>query len=357
VKRLVGVSANLRRDGGGAAALGRLVVAESRVFARSRGLGFSVLHLAAADLDPVADIRHFDGRKAALAAAVARTQASGDAALVFDHLGPARVQAWLPAGWRRPYAVFALGVEVERALTGDRRRALENASLRLAISEHTRRLTERSAGVDAQVLYPALEEEAATGTPDRAALERAGDGFFLIVGRLAASERYKGHERLFEALRRVPNARLVVAGDGDDRARLEAAAHDLGDRVAFLGFVDDATRDALYARCRALVLPSTGEGFGLVYLEAMRAGRACVGLAEGAASEIVVDGESGRLVDATSDALAGALRELLDDARSSKYGAAGRRRYESHFTLERFRAEFVRHLDALLRAVSARRAA
>ena len=72
-----------------------------------------------------------------------------------------------------------------------------------------------------------------------------------------------------------PGARLVVAAGGDDRRRLEAKAADLelGRRV-FTGFTSEATLAELYRRCAAFAMPSRGEGFGLVYLEAMRAGEA-----------------------------------------------------------------------------------
>lgn len=353
--RLTVVSANLRQDGGGAAALGRRVTADARAFAAARGLAFGVLHLDAPDADLGPDVTHYRGRRAALALAVARAQRE-PGAVVFDHLGPARIQAWLPGAWRQPYALFLLGVELASRLSGDRRRAVGGAALRLAISEHTRRLALRTAGAESVVLHPALEERPAAGEPDSRLLARVGEGFFLIVGRLSASERYKGHEALFDALAGLPEGRLVVVGEGDDRERLQARARALGERATFAGFVSEATRDALYARCRALVMPSRGEGFGLVYLEAMRAGRPCVALADGAGAEIVVEGESGLLVEATPESLRVALARLAADETARRLGEGARRRYEARFAPARFRETFFGQLDALLGA-AARRAA
>ncbi len=356
MSRLTVVSANLRRDGGGAAALGRRVVADARAFAALRGLAFRVLHLDAPDADLGGDVLHFHGKRAALVLAVARAQV-GPGALVFDHLGPARIQAWLPASLRQPYVLLLLGVEMAPPLRGDRRRALARAALRLSISEHTRGLALRAAGTDSAVLHPALEERTGAGDPDAELLARVGEGYFLIVGRLAASERYKGHELLFAVAEGMPAARVVVVGDGDDRERLETCAGPLGARVAFTGFVSNATRDALYARCRALVMPSLGEGFGLVYLEAMRAGRPCVALRGGAAAEIVVDGETGLLVSPEPEALRAALERLGTDELARGLGEAARRRYETVFAPARFQAAFFSHLDALLDVARARRAA
>src|SRR4029453_732733 len=97
---------------------------------------------------------------------------------------------------------------------------------------------------------------------------------------------------------RFPSARLVIAGDGDDRRRLEqkAAALGLGGRVSFLGYVTEERLHQLYARCAFFVMPSGRlEGFGLAFLEAMRAGKACIGGA-GAAEEVIENGVTGRIV-------------------------------------------------------------
>ena len=87
---------------------------------------------------------------------------------------------------------------------------------------------------------------------------------------------------------RHPDAVLAIAGDGDDRPRLEARVAALGitRAVRFLGRVDDDRLDELYRECRLFVMPSRDEGFGLVFLEAMRAGKPCIG-GRGAASEII----------------------------------------------------------------------
>src|SRR5262249_19115378 len=214
---------------------------------------------------------------------------------------PARCQALLPRLLRGPHLVFLNGIEVWRPLSWDRRRALEAARVRLAISEHTRRRAQEFSPSlpPVDVLPLALEDRPPWGRVDRALEERCGEGFVLMVGRMAASERYKGHDQMLEALTRLPAARLVVAGDGDDRPRLEGRARELGlgGRGVFTGFVEEATLRELYARCALFAMPSRDEGFGLAYLEAMRAARPCVAARGCAAEEIVADGETGSLVD------------------------------------------------------------
>jgi glycosyltransferase involved in cell wall biosynthesis len=132
----------------------------------------------------------------------------------------------------------------------------------------------------------------------------------------------------------------VIAGDGDDRPRLERKAQALGvgARIVFTGFTSEATLEELYRRSAALVLPSRGEGFGLVYLEAMRAGKPVVAARGSAAEEIVLDGETGRLVDpADREELAAALADLLSEPeRATTLGAAGRERWRTEFSYDRY---------------------
>jgi len=342
---LVLVSAGLDLDGGGRALAGRLLAGACAELARSRGVGFRVLTLDG-QLPPgvTAEARSFGGRQKALALRVWRDQVrdSGRTAYVFDLLGPSRVQAYLPSRLRAPYLIPLYGIEVWRPLSWDRARALANATVRLAISTHTlERARPFCPGLDGTAVLPlALEERPPAGEVDGSLLERAGEGFLLIVGRMASTERYKGHDQLLEAMPRLPGARLVIAGEGDDRPRLEEKARALGiaSRVVFTGFVSEATLAGMYGRCAVFAMPSRGEGFGLVYLEAMRAGKPCVAARASAAEEVVADGGTGLLVDPDDPGeLTGALERLLENPDvARKMGEAGRRRWRSEFSVERF---------------------
>lgn len=357
------VSAGLSLRGGGTARVGRLLCRGTAAYAAARGIPFRVLHLGsplAGDeaLDGL-PIDHFAGNTRRLALSLWRCQLGGACpALVYDFLGPARVQAMLPRRSRAPYLVFLHGIEVWRPLSWDRRRSLDNAAVLLVNSDYTRQRARRFHPLPrAEVLPLALEEDLPPGEPDQDLLERLGQGYVLIVGRMAESERYKGHDELLDALRLLrrshPGTRLVVAGDGDDRPRLQArsAALGLGEAVAFTGFVSAATLAELYRRAAAFALPSRDEGFGLVYLEAMRAGRPCVALRGTAAAEVVRDGETGLLVDAGPEALAAALLRLLEDpALGTRMGAAGRELWCRELRSPAFHRRLDVHLDRLLDA-------
>jgi phosphatidylinositol alpha-1,6-mannosyltransferase len=175
----------------------------------------------------------------------------------------------------------------------------------------------------------------------------------LTVGRIVASERYKGHDVILDAwpavLRREPDAVYWIVGNGDDRPRLEARARELGiaDSVHFAAAVSAEELDACYDRCRIFAMPSgtdldarvpRGEGFGIVFLEAMAHGKPVLGPRVGAPAEFIRSGEHGLLVDpANKNEVAEALIELLKDPdRARSMGGAGREWAVREFSFDRF---------------------
>lgn len=359
IEELVHVSAGLRADGGGAAHFGRLCGRAMRGFCARRGLRFRGFHLPSSDFASALDgYRCCDGSKARLVREVAVVQARRRCALVFDHPGPARLQGLLPAPLRRPFAVALLGIDAWRPFDAAGRRALASARVVMVISRATaaRAAPFLPAGCDPRIVHPGIEPPDLAGAPDAAVVERAGEGFVLVAGRLDERERYKGHDELLAALaelvRRGVVARLVVVGDGGDRQRLESRAQELGlgGRVLFTGTVSGATLATLSRRAALFAMPSRGEGFGLAFVEAMAAGLPCVALTDTAPAEIIVDGETGRLVpEGDSEALASALSELLTDPeRACALGAAGHRRYEADFTVEAFARRLEPALEELV---------
>ncbi len=233
--------------------------------------------------------------------------------------------AQLPVAWLasllRPglrYLLVAHGIEVWRPFTFWERRALKGAHRILCVSEFTRRellkhirLDERRLVVLPNALDPLLESGA-----DAAAISTS-QPVILTVSRLSSSDRYKGIDHLIAAMPAIlaaaPGTKLRVIGRGDDAHRLQdlAREHRLGSAVEFAGFVSDEQLRHEFARCTLFALPSQKEGFGLVYLEAMAAGKPCLAANEGGAPE-VISALSGQLVPyGDVPAIAAACADML----------------------------------------------
>jgi len=207
----------------------------------------------------------------------------------------------------------------------------------IAVSHHiARRLRENLhwPAHKIEVIHNAVQTERFGHSADsavRAALSGAGRPILLTVARLDSQ---KGHDVLLRAIAQVPDAQLVLAGDGPERAALEsqASALGLGDRVRFLGHRTDVSQ--LLAASDVFVLPSLYEGSSLAVLEAMAAMRPVVSTAIGGTDELILHGESGLLVPpANPDALALALREVLASPQlRTRFAASARLRVEQRFS-------------------------
>jgi phosphatidylinositol alpha-1,6-mannosyltransferase len=148
----------------------------------------------------------------------------------------------------------------------------------------------------------------------------------LTVGRIDSRERYKGHDRVIAAIPQLVAAGhdvvYLVVGEGDDRRRLEHRACEGGvaDRVWFLGGVELPRLIEIYRAADLFVMPSTGEGFGIVFLEAMASGTPVLGLDIAGARDALAEGELGATV--TDSRLAAALARALEHPKPISSGLA-----------------------------------
>lgn len=268
-------------------------------------------------------------------------------ACLFDMAGIARGRPRIP-GLRRPYAVFMNGIEAWEALRPGAHDAYRNASLVLAISDYTLRRFESLHGAlpNARICWLSTEHEE---SPPPRPLQAGRPPTAMILGRIDKSLQYKGHYELIAAwtqvVARIPDARLVIAGGGDDleNVRAAAAASPVSANIDVLGFVAEAKIDALWQTVDAFVMPCRGGGFGLVYVEAMRHGLPCIASTEDAGQEVNVDGVTGfNVAIADVDGLADRLIRLLSDGELARtMGAAGYERWRTHFRPSQFGARLV----------------
>ena len=291
-------------------------------------------------------VRACGGGKLAFAAHC-HAAALGQKEFLYDSAGPARAHPRFP-GLRRRYAVWIHGIEVwgVPVLRPDYVAAVRRADLVLVNSQYTLRRAEQNIGPlpQARVCWLATEQ-------DEAAAPAMDDGppTALILGRMDETESYKGHGELIAAweqvISAVPAARLLIAGGGSGLAalRAQAAASPAAQNIDIPGFIAEAEIENLWQKASVFAMPSRGEGFGLVYIEAMRHGLPVIASAHDAGQEVNVDGQTGFNVSLDRQGeLAARLIMLLGDADlRRRMGAAGQKHWREHFRFTVFKDRFL----------------
>ncbi|MGC2850938.1 MAG: glycosyltransferase family 4 protein [Candidatus Acidiferrum sp.] len=253
------------------------------------------------------------------------------------------------------------GVEVWEPLSRMKRSALQHANLILAPTRSTADYVisaQRVAPEKVRVLPWALDpdfETRAANAATRLPAEFPQGRVILSVGRWDSSERYKGMDTLIKAMPRLllrwPDVELVLIGAGDDREWLVNIARDSGVQrhVHFLSGIPYPEISACYAATEIFALPSRGEGFGFVYLEAMARGKPVIGGAHGGAPEVVQDGVTGYVVQhGDTVQLATSIDTLLANPELAReMGTRGRERVENEFRFPVFAKAFKKILREL----------
>lgn len=269
------------------------------------------------------------------------------------HLNLLPLAAWV--AWRqRARLVLALyGIEAWRPASSLRRRLLRRVDVAVSISEFTRRHFLAWAPITPERVHviPCCVDVSRFGPgPARGELLAryglAGRTVIMTLARLAGAERYKGFDEVMAALpalaRSVPDIAYLIVGDGPDRARLERKAAELGvrDRVVFAGYIAEGEKADHYRLADLFVMPGRGEGFGIVYLEAMACGVPVVASSLDASQEAVCGGEFGAVVD--PDDSDGMIASIVRCLRSDE---GVRPEALQNFTFERFRGRWAALLE------------
>ena len=247
-----------------------------------------------------------------------------------------------------PHVTFAYGIELTPSrLYRLKRRVFSSSAFILAISTFAKDALVSVYGIDPEMIAlarPGVDTDRFAPDAGGAAQRRrmglkSTDLVLLTVGRLDPSQRYKGYDRLIRLMRRLqpefPQLRLLVVGDGDDRAWLKTLASEerVTSQVMFAGRVGEDELPNMYRVADLFVLPSGApdtdpfcvEGYGIVFAEASASGVPSVAYRLGGTADAIVDGVTGVLTDATENAFCGAVRDLLSDReRRLKMGQAAR---------------------------------
>ena len=239
------------------------------------------------------------------------------------------------------YWVWTYGIEVWDEWTPKLRSGLQNAQHIVAISSDTSmHIKQHLPQTSVSIIQPVVDTT--RFVPTHSPHTSTPPFLLLTVGRLVSDEQYKGHEMVIRNLAPLQDRIGVpveywVVGDGDDRSRLErfARSYAVAESVRFWGRVPDDQLVAIYQKCDVFVMPSTREGFGIVYIEASACGKPVVGSNVGGAVDAIEDGITGFCIDPASDqALIEAVtRLLLDPKLAIRMGQVGRQRVEANFSL------------------------
>ena len=181
----------------------------------------------------------------------------------------------------------------------------------------------------------------------------------LTVARLASDEKYKGYDKVIQALpdiiKEIPDIKYLVVGAGDDTVRVKALAKKLGlDKyVIFCGFIPNDVLVDYYSLCDVFIMPSKGEGFGIVFLEALACGKPVIAGNKDASREAILNGKLGILIDPDNTSeIAGAVIKVLKKDVPDRLLDSNYLRKES---LEAYGiAKFMKRTDDFLRSLQSK---
>ncbi|MBD2385320.1 glycosyltransferase [Cylindrospermum sp. FACHB-282] len=225
-----------------------------------------------------------------------------------------------------PYWVVAHGIEAWNIQKSTLQIALKHADRILAVSHYTRDrlLQEQDLDPDKVVVLPNTfdADNFRIAPKPTILLKRYGlnpkQPVILTVARLSTREQYKGYDKILTALpqirQAIPDIHYVLVGEGDDRLRVEQliSQFQLQDCVTLTGYIGDKELGDHYNLCDVFAMPSKGEGFGIVYLEALACGKPTLGGNKDGALDALCQGELGALVDPDdTEAIAQTLIQIV----------------------------------------------
>jgi glycosyltransferase involved in cell wall biosynthesis len=231
--------------------------------------------------------------------------------IITGHLNFTVAAYWLKRLTNVPYCTVAHGIEAWNIKNPALQRALHHADLILAVSGYTRDRLIKEQNLDPDkisVLYNTFDADKfvpaskPTYLLDRYQL-KPEQPTILTVGRLSASEQYKGYDQIIRAIPKIrdliPDVHYIIVGKGDDKLRIDQLITELKLEtcVTLAGFVPEAELCDYYNLCDLFAMPSKGEGFGIVYLEALACGKPVLGSNQDAAVDALCHGKLGALVN------------------------------------------------------------
>jgi phosphatidylinositol alpha-1,6-mannosyltransferase len=285
--------------------------------------------------------------------------------IVFDHIGPASLLFFVPRFFlkNKKIIVFLHDEEAWSEVSGRHRYGLVKATHLLCNSEYTYRKFIQS--------NPSFKDKTKVcllgGIPlsfynHPGQINKIYEPWFkserpfcLFVSRLWKEHRYKGYWELLNGFKiyyeRNPNARmrLAIIGQGNDAGNIQSFLQEQGleNNISLFTGVDDGSLPLFYEKCQAFLFPSTREGFGFVFLEAMFFNKACIGMRGQPAEEIISDNESGILLnDHDGESVAALIADIEKfPDKYLNYGLQGKRIFNEKFSNDFFKKRFLKCIE------------
>jgi phosphatidyl-myo-inositol dimannoside synthase len=308
------------------------------------------------------EVRCFSGNRRKFVAAAVSAARTADCAVI-GHVNLSPIALLMTS--KRKY-LLVYGIDGWRAMTLPQRLAVRTVNRIVSISSYTaarmgnlNRIGHEKFAVIPLTLDPSYIRSSNRTDVTRETLGLPSGPMILTVSRLSTCDAYKNVDLVIRAfpkiLTRFPDAFYVVVGHGNDQERLQYLSEDLGiaSSVFFPGRVESNLLPAYYRNCDIFVLPSTNEGFGIVFLEAMYYGKPCIGANSGGVPEVVEHERTGILLESSStSSVAQALDYLLAKPElRAIMGEQGRQRVDSKFSFACFRDRLERILCTTAPAV------
>lgn len=211
----------------------------------------------------------------------------------------------------KDYIVITHGIDVWDIKTGLKAEALKKANKVVTVSNFTKNIMIKNISelsekifilpnsIDGKDFFP---KEKSARLMEKYNIKK-DDKIILTLTRLSSSEKYKGYDRIIEILPRIkkeiPRIKYILMGAGDDAERIKKLISelDLNSSVIMTGYFSDEEKTDFFSICDVFAMPSKGEGFGIVFLEALACGKPVVAGNKDASLEPLLNGELGLLVD------------------------------------------------------------
>jgi glycosyltransferase involved in cell wall biosynthesis len=288
--------------------------------------------------------------------------------ILTGHINFAPVAYWIHRITGISYWVVVHGIDVWGLKNPIKQKTLQSAAKILSVSGYTRDrlLKEQALNPESISLLPVTFDPSLfeIAPKPKHLLERYNltpeQPIILTVARLSSSEGYKGYDQVIRALpqirKQIPNVHYLIVGKGDDRPRIEELIKNLNlqESVTLTGFIPDEELVPHYNLCDVFAMPSKGEGFGIVYLEALACGKPTLGGNQDGAIDALCHGELGALVNPDDiEEIAQTLIQILQGTypHALMYQPqALRSKVIETFGYDRFKATLASYLDEYFQA-------